>query len=367
MKAQYHREGLLSAFQLASAAVAPRDVKPILRNLKIIAETDRSTLIATDLELGIRLEVRGVKVEEAGEAILPSTRTLAILRESTDEELTLEGNSDRCVVRGQFNEFEMPSEDPANFPDVPAFMEEKYHEFTAGVLREMIRRTVFAAATENPRYAVTGILWELEDEQVRLVATDGRRLAVMQGQAKGHGGHQTKGQTPVVPTKAMNLLERNLQDPDERVQVSLRPNEALFKTERATIYSRLVEGRYPAYREVFPKKQTTKVPLTAGPFYAAVRQAAIMSDDESRKVVFSFGKKKLTLQASGADTGRSKVEMPLDYDGKALEIKFDPRFLTDMLRVLEPDAALSLELVDGTSPALFKSGNDYSYVVMPLS
>jgi DNA polymerase-3 subunit beta len=367
MKALYHREGLLSAFQLASAAVAPRDVKPILRNLKVIAEADRCTLMATDLELGIRLEVRGVKVEEPGEAILPSARVLAILRESTDEELHLEADNDKCQVRGQYNEFEMPSEDPANFPDVPAFAEENYHEVAAGALREMIRRTIFAAATENPRYAVTGVLWELEDKQARLIATDGRRLAVVQGTATPQGKHDTKGQTPVVPTKAMSLLERNLTDDDEVVRVSLRPNEALFKTERAMIYSRLVEGRYPAYKEVFPKKPASKVPLTVGPFHAAVRQAAIMTDEESKKVVFTFAKQKLTLQASGAETGRSKVELPLEYDGKTIEIRFDPRFLTDMLRVLEPDAALTLELVDSSSPALFRYGTDYSYVVMPLS
>jgi DNA polymerase-3 subunit beta len=367
MKAMYHREGLLSAFQLASAAVAPRDVKPILRNLKVIVEQDRCTLMATDLELGIRLEVRGVKVEEPGEAILPAARTLAILRESTDEELSLEGNTDRCVIRGQYNEFEMPSEDPANFPDVPAFAEEKYHELTAGQLREMIRRTIFAVAAEHPRYAMTGILWELEENRVRLVATDSRRLAVVQGAAAAKGGQDTKGQTPVVPTKAMSLLERNLHDADEIVRVSLRPNDVLFKTERAVIYSRLVEGRYPPYREVFPKKQSAKIALTAGPFHAAVRQAAIMTDDENKKVVFHFGKKKLTLQASGSESGRSKVELPLDYDGSPLEIKFDPRYLTDMLRVLEPDTALTLELLDASSPAVLRSGADYSYVFMPMS
>jgi DNA polymerase-3 subunit beta len=271
MKATYHREGLLTACQLANAAVGSRDVKPILKNLKVITEGDKCTLMATDLELGIRLEVRGIKVEESGDAILPAARTLAILREANDEELRLEASPDRCLVRGQFNEFEMPSEDPTNFPDVPAFAEERYHEFTAQKLREMIRRTIFAAAVENPRYAVTGILWELENDQARLVATDGRRLAVVQGSAAPQGGHDTKGQTPVVPTKAMALLERNLSDPDEVVRVSLRPNDVLFKTDRAMIYSRLVEGRYPAYREVFPKKPTSKVPLTVGPFYAAIR------------------------------------------------------------------------------------------------
>jgi DNA polymerase-3 subunit beta len=199
------------------------------------------------------------------------------------------------------------------------------------------------------------------------VATDGRRLAVVNGAAACLNGHDTKGTTPVVPTKAMNLLERNLQDPNEVVRITIRPNQVLFKTERAVISSLLVEGRYPAYREVFPKKQTVKIPLTAGPFHAAVRQSAIMTDEESKRVKFSFTKKNLTLQAQGVETGRSKVEIPLDYDGKPIDINFDPKFLTDMLRVLEPDAALTLELVDGNSPALFRCGDNYSYIVMPLT
>ena len=367
MKAIFQREGLLAASQLASAAVASREVKPILRNLKMIAGDDRCTVIATDLELGIRLEVRGVKVEEPGEAILPTARLIAILREAPDDEIHVDANSERCQIKGQYNEFEMPGEDPGNFPDVAAFSEAKYHEVKAGVLREMIKRTIFAAATENPRYKVTGTLWELEGDQVRLVATDGRRLAVASGQGSVEGGHSTRGQTPVVPTKAMALLERNLQDPEEAIRICLRPNDALFQTARSVISSQLVEGRYPAYQEVFPKKQTVKIPFTVGPFHAAVRQSAIMTDEESKRVVFSFGKKKLTLQARAAETGRSKVELPLDYDGKALEISFDPRFITEMLRVLEPDAALTLELVDSASPALFRQGESYSYVVMPLS
>ena len=208
-----------------------------------------------------------------------------------------------------------------------------------------LRRTILAAAaSEHARFgATTGVLWELEDEQARLVATDGRRLALMHGGTQAKGGHSTKGQMPVVPAKTMSLLERNLTEADELVKVSFRPNEVLIKTERAMIYSRLVEGRYPPYKEVFPKKQTVKVPLELGAFHAAVRQAAIMTDDESKKVVFTWGKKKLTLQARGAATGRSKVEMPLEYDGKAIEINFDPKFVTDMLRVLNDDDPLTVE------------------------
>ncbi|MGE3803678.1 MAG: DNA polymerase III subunit beta [Gemmataceae bacterium] len=367
MKAHFHREGLLNACQLASVAVAPRDVKPILRNLKLILEKDRGTLMATDLELGIRLEVRGVKVKDDGAAILPSGRIIAILREGTDDEVQLEADTEHCTVRGQHTEFEMAGDDPGNFPDVPVFSEDKYHELTAGTLREMIRRTVFAAADASPRYALTGVLWELDAEKATLVATDGRRLAVIEAAAAAHGGHHTKGTTPVVPTKAMGLLERLLTDPEEVVRVSIRPNEVLFKTEKATLYSRLVEGRYPAYREVFPKNAKTRVALTAGPFLSAVKQSAIMTDEESKRVTFHFDKNKLTMQARGAETGSSRVEVPIEYDAKAIDINFDPKFLVDMLRVLEPDTALTLHMADGNSPAHFQTADHYSYVVMPLS
>lgn len=367
MKVQCHREGLLAAVQLAAAAVPARDLKPVLANLKMIVEDERCILLATDLEQGLRIELRGIESKKAGQALLPAGRLQAILREATDEEIGIEADSQTCLVKGSVNEFEMGGEDPAEFPDVPQFTDEKSHEIAGGVLREMIRRTLFAAAAENPRFALTGVLWEFEGKIVRLVATDGRRLALAEGEATNHGAGDTKGQAHVVPTKAMQLLERNLQEADEPVFVALRPNEALFKTARMTLYSRLVEGRFPPYREVFPKKASIKVPFVAGPFYTAVRQAAVMTDAESKKVVFSFAKKKLTLQARGPKTGRSKVELPIEYDGKGIDIAFDPKFVGDMLRVLDPAAELTVEVIDGNTAAVFRQGENYSYIVMPLS
>jgi DNA polymerase-3 subunit beta len=207
----------------------------------------------------------------------------------------------------------------------------------------------------------------LEGDQCRLIATDSKRLALASGTAKSVGGHDTKGQSHIVPTKAMALLERNLHDDDETIKVALKPNDVLFRTERATIYSRLVEGRFPPYKEILPKKANARIPLAVGPFLTAVRQAAIMTDDESKRVNFHFAAKKLTLAAHGAAAGRSKVELPLEYDGAPIEIAFDPSYLVDMLKVLAPEDPLSLELNDGSKPALFKSGGDYQYLVMPLS
>src|SRR5262245_23452187 len=123
MKLYCERDALLTDCQLASAAVANRDIKPILKNLKAVAEVDKCTLMATDLELGIRLEVRSPEVQAAGEAILPAAKLVSILRESTDGHLTIEADATKCVVTGAHNEFEMPGEDPAEFPDIPTFAE----------------------------------------------------------------------------------------------------------------------------------------------------------------------------------------------------------------------------------------------------
>jgi DNA polymerase-3 subunit beta len=367
MKLDCEREALLQDVQLAAAAASVKDIKPILRHIKAVAHGDRCSLEATDLEIGMRLEVRSPTILKPGSAILPANKLLSILRESTDERLTIEADKERVFVTGERTEFEMPSEDPEAFPEIASFEGNKYHELTAGSLRSMIRRTVFAAAKESTRYAMTGVLWELEGATAKLVATDSKRLAMVQGEANQVGGHDTKGGQHLVPTKAMNLLERNLIDDAELVKVAMKPNEVIFQTARAMLYSRLVEGRYPPYKDILPKRATYKIPLSVGPFLHAVRQAAIMTDDESKRVTFSFAAGKLTLQAQGAATGRSKVELPVEYDGDKLDINFDPSYVIDLLKVLETDDPLTLEITDASKPALFRSGPAYQYLVMPLS
>jgi DNA polymerase III subunit beta len=369
MLIQCKRDGLLSACQLVQVAAASRTTKPILSNVKAIAEEDRLTLIATDLEIGIRYELRGVDVEQGGEAIMNVGRLVSILRESQDGNLSIDADERRCKVHTSSSEYEMASEDPADFPDLPIFADSKFVEVTAEVLASMIRRTVFAAAKQDTKFAITGILWEVEDNKLRLVATDTKRLALTVGDVTVHGDLETKGQSHLVPTKAMALLDRTLAEGDKQqtIRVSLRANEALFQTEKSTIYTRLVEGRYPPYRDIIPKKAIAKIPLIVEPFMAAVRQAAIMTDDETKKVAFSFAPGKLTLQAQGSKTGRSKVETRIEHQGGTIDINFDPQFLVEMLRVLDPAEVLMLDLVDGNKPALFRSGEDYLYLVMPLA
>ena len=373
MKVTCQRDGLLTACQLVSAAVAARTTKPILSNIKATAEDDRLTLIAFDTEVGIRYELRGIMVARTGSAILPITQLTQILRESSDESISLDADDNGTKVKAGTSRYEMAGYPVEEFPDIPPFDDGgRYHEITAGVLRTMIRRTAFAAdKKDSTRFALSGVLWEAEGKTARLVATDSKRLAVCEGAATLYGPAETTKGSHLVPAKTMTLLERNLTDDGELVRVGLRPNEAMFQTERAMIYTRLVEGRYPPFRDIIGqtrKQATLKIPLAVDALLSRVRQAAIMTDDESKRVDMTFEPGKITMQARGAETGSSEVEMPLpDYDGPEVKIAFDPQYVTEFLRALEGEATVTLEMSDGTKPALFRCGDGYLYLVMPLA
>lgn len=370
MKALCNREGLLDAFSKVSGVVPARSPKPILQNVKLVADPDEgSILMATDLEVGIRCRVLGFKVDQPGAVILPTQRMQSILRALSDEELAIEAEGDQLVVRGLHAEFKLPSEASDLFPEVPDFAATAYYEIAAADLRRLIRRTMFATDAESTRYALGGVLVELTPEAVTMVGTDGRRLAHQVAEARAEGGAEVPPGNPVIPVKALKLIERNLDDTDPPVHLAIQGGAAaLIRTDRAVIYCRLVEGRFPRYQDVFPADIEVKVPFQEiGPLLSAVEQASIVTSEESRGVDFTFAEGLLKLASRAADVGSSTVELPINYQGKAVEITFDPRYLIDALKTLAEGASITAELIDHRNAAVFKTDDHYTYVVMPLT
>jgi DNA polymerase III subunit beta len=368
MKVTCEREALLAAFQTASAVVPSRSPKPILQNIKLEVSDSSAILLGTDLEIGIRIQVPGVQSQVSGSAILPLGRFGSILRENSDDVLHIESDGEATTVRGDRSEFKLPAENPQEFPAVADFTETAYHELPARLLRELIRRTIFATDNESSRYALGGVLLEMSSDKITGVGTDGRRLAKMEVPAKSVGGHQSGDNMTIVPTKAMQLIERAMTDGDAEIQIAARANEVLVRSPRATIYSRLVEGRFPKWRDVFPQRSgTTKIELTVGPLHSAVRQAAIVTSEESRGVDFGFQDGSLILSGRAAERGQSRVELPIAYGGPALSITLDPRFVSDFLKVLEPEKVITIELKDAESAAVCTTDDGYGYVIMPLA
>jgi DNA polymerase-3 subunit beta len=368
MKFVCERDKLLSAFQTAATVAPSRSPKPILQNVKLIVTQQQATLLATDMETGIRIDVPGIEVEAAGNAVLPVGRFGSILRESMDAKLLVEADSQGTTVRGDRSEFKLPGQNPDEFPEVASFVEENYHEISARLLKELIHRTLFATDTESSRYALGGVLLEFESDKITAVGTDGRRLAKMEGPCKTVGHCSYDDTTTIVPARSMQLIERAFTDLDAEIRIAVHANDILLKSPRVMIYSRLVEGRFPKWRDVFPKRrEAVQIELAVGPVYAALRQASIVANDESRGIDFAFAEGSLVLSGSTAEVGQSRVEIPVGYAGPALTVSLDHRFVADFLKVLDPEKTFTFDMENTESAAVMTTDDGYGYVVMPLA
>ncbi len=361
------RNSLTTAFQTVAGVVPTRTTKDILKNVKLQVSGGKATLIGNDSEIGIRCDVPDIQSDSRGEALLPTARVLSVLRELNDDVVKLEVTGDATWIRCGYSEFRLSSEDPADFPPVATFEDADYFVVPAGSLRTMIRRTIFATDSESTRYALGGIQMELGAEKLTLAATDSRRLAVITCDSSMIGTPAIPASAPVIPSKAMGLIEKSLGDGTGEAHIALHQNDIVVRCQGTTIASQLVQGRFPDYHKVVPNSCTATIDMVVAPFYTAVRQAMIVTNEESRGVDFSFGKGTLKLNSKAADIGQSTIEMPIAYDGPEMTITFDPRYVADFLKVLDPGAQFHLKLISHDDRASLVTGDNYIYVVMPLS
>lgn len=367
MKLHCHRPALAAALQVVGGVVPSRTPKEVLKNVKLQVSGGKATLLATDAEIGVRYEIPGVEIESEGETLLPAARAIAIIRELVEDSVDISVSSDAVWIKSEKSEFRLSAQDASEFPPVAEFDDEQYYAIPGKSLRDAVRRTAFATDAESSRYALGGVLLEFVRDKVSFAATDTRRLAVFETSCRVHGAERTDNPAPVIPTKALSLIERSIPDAESDALLAVHPNEVLVKVGASTIYSRLVEGRFPKYRDVIPANADKSVDLIVGPFHSAIRQAQIVTEEDSRGVDFRFASGVLTLTSKSADVGQSVIQLPISYSGEELAILFDPRFIADFLRVLEPERQIRLDLIDAESAAVFRTDDAYTYVVMPLS
>ena len=371
MKIQFEPKDFSTKFKLAASVAAARDTKPILQNVKIRADKKLGVILqATDTELGIRIRV-DCDVVNNGEAVLPTKRLTQILDLTGEDRLIIESTDSNTLVSGENENYDLNTQSPDEFPNVEEFEETSYHEIPAKALTEMIRRTTFATDTENVRYALGGVYFEMVEDNISVVATDGRRLAWQEG--KGNCVNDHKVETSILPVRTLQILERVLHDKsideDDEIKMAVSSNRVLFQCKDVTLFSRLVEGRFPKWRTIIPKTDDdTPVTIEAGSLLPAVRRAQIATSDLEPGVYFVFEKGKLVLKGEGKEIGNSTSDVPISFDGEKKTIKLDPKFMTSFLQVLDAGTVLSIYLPPDNDPVKITADDGgYVYVVMPMS
>lgn len=371
MKVICDRAALAEAVNLVGAVVVSRTPSPVLQCVKITASEGRVTLAATDLEVGLRLNVDQVEVQKAGELLVPADKLAQIVRASEDPTLTIESKDHTALIKTRDSRFTIFGFDPKEAPAVREFDETQADfEIDAGQLRTLIGRTLFAAAAEHSRYAINGVLIERDGKKLRLVATDGRRLAIARGECRPVSGRPAKTSS-IVPTKALNLAAKLIGDPDHPVRMVIEENQAVLgvgeAADTAVLSTNLVEGAFPPFEDVIPKDQDKKVVFDTGVLSSAIRRAALLTNEESKGVRMSFADKKLTLTSRAPEVGDAEIQLDLDkYDGDPLEIGFNPGFITDALKVIDGGEVI-VELKAPNKPGVLRTGSDFTYVLMPVN
>jgi DNA polymerase-3 subunit beta len=363
MKLRVNRQELAEALGVVGTVAVARSPKEILKCVLIRACPDHLELEATDLEIALRYTVTQVEVETEGAALVSAEKLSAIVRESEDDLLDLETDENLCHVRGADAHFQIYLQGTEEFPAIGGMSGEPDFEIEAGVLRRMAERTVFAAARENTRYAINGVLWERTAQNLMLVATDGRRLSQAMGPVSATKGENASA---IVPSKAMGLVQRIFTDGDEKVAVKITGNQIVLSSSRATMSTALVEGHFPKYQDVIPTDSDKKATLPVAETSSAVRRAALLTNEESRGVRFAFASGELSLASRAPQQGEAQITLPMEYSGEPVEIGFNPTFLTDVLRVVHEDE-VTFELKEPNRPGVVRCGGDFLYVIMPVN
>lgn len=366
MKVICNRGALLEGILIAGTVVSSRVARLALQCLKLSAKDGVLTLSATDTEVTLRYADHQVQIEQEGDALLPADKLRDIVRESIDDTLSIEVSADTALIKGQDSTFKVFTQKTSEFPEIPDFQGDAHFTLPGGQLRTVIGRTLFAASKEATRYAFNGILTVAKGKKLLMVATDGRRLAHAQGDLIAEATLPKDGAKPIIPTKTLTLVDKLIADPEEPVQFQLRPSQVIIHTPRATLTSNVVDGQFPPYEEVIPKDCDKVMTAATAEFLSAIKRAALLTNEESRGIRLSFTRKGLVLSSRNPEAGEAEVRFACKYDGENLEIGFNPAFLTEALRVVDTDE-VTFELKAAGRPGLLKAGNDFQYVIMPVS
>src|SRR6266446_2278527 len=360
------KDQILNGLQSVQNIVSTRTTLPILSNVLLRADGNRLELTATDLDVTITCSVEA-GVKRPGATTVPAKKLFGIVRELGNPEIEMEADDKNvCSLRSGPSFFKIRGLGAEEFPPLPKFKEDKKLVLPQEKIRSMLRKTSFAISSDESRYVLNGIFFSLKEHKLTMVATDGRRLALVDEEVDV--SEKSQGEF-IIPAKAVNELNRLLQDKGE-VEIRYADNQAAFelKDEKGfsiLITTKLIEGNYPNYRQVIPAETKERIALSREEFLHALRRAEIMTSEKQNSVKLTFAKNSLSITANSPDVGEARELLAINYKGKEMAIAFNPGYVIEPLNALTNDEVF-LELIDELSPGILKTNGPFLYVVMPM-
>jgi DNA polymerase III subunit beta len=351
--------GLISKIQGIVPSVPPI---PILANVLIEAANDQLIISATDLTISMRAYT-DAKVEEEGSITLPARRFFQLSRELTAPQVELHAaQSDIAFLNAGSSHFKIQGISKTEFPTLPDLSDGTRFTFETAVLKEMLSRTAFAAAKDDTRQMLNGILMQSEDKVATFIGTDGKRLAKIHTQVSLETPHSG---SYILPIKAAEEMIKILDSKESSCTLTLMGDKLAIEVGRVTLICKLLSGQYPDVTRVIPAKTTSPISLHRDELISLLRQVALFTSDASSSVRFTFTTGSLHLSAMSGDIGEGKVSMAVNYGGPKLEIAFNPHYFLDILRHTK-DETVQFDVTDSYNPGLLTDSSNALFVIMPM-
>jgi DNA polymerase-3 subunit beta len=366
MRFTISREKLQEGLAAVAASIPAKTTLPVLANILIETTENGIRLAGTDLDIAVSTEV-GADVEQAGAITVPAKKLAEIARELPSAPVKISATGEQRVTlecgRSRFRLLGLPRDE---FPSFPSVKFDDAWRVRSGDLQNLIAHTSFAASTEESRPILNGVLWELRPDRMRMVATNGHRLAKMELTIASVGAPSSD---LIVPPKALDQIRR-LFPAEEELEIARGDNHLGFRSPFTAVFTRLIEGPYPNYEQVIPKDNDRVAMAEKNALTQAIRRMSIIASDQTHRVRLSFNAGMVKLAVQTPDLGEAQDEVPINYDGDPLDIGFNANYLLEILRYIPtddvkltfkaPERAATLE------PEGWNENTKFLCLVMPL-
>jgi len=370
MEFKIDKETFLRALQKVQGIVEKRNTMPILSNVLIEATADTIFLTATDLEVGMKSSYPTSVVKE-GKITVSAKKIYEIIKELADEEIIFSTKENDWVeISCGKAHFNIVGLSPEEFPYFPKINEELFVKINSSLIREMIDKTSYAICHDETKYNLNGIFIkaQLEDNRqiLRMVATDGHRLSIAEKEFTGKIDNELQ-KGVIFPKKGVFELKKMTEEEEDDIMICFLDNNAVIKKGNTFVVMRLVDGDFPDYTRVMPVNNDKVIKINREIFFHSLRRMSILSSEKFKGIKFDIKSGKMEISASNPELGEAREEIDLDYAGEPLTVRFNARYLIDVLSVLE-DEFVEMDLRDELSPAIMRpaASTDFRSVIMPM-
>ncbi len=363
MRISIKREDLLCCIQAVIGAVTQKNTLPILSNILFEADKDSNDIkiTATDLDIGITATTQAV-VEESGAVTVLAKRFSDIIKELPGSEVELITKKNNIItIKTNTVAFKILTTPKDEFPQLPKPTTTQEITVTQKKLKQMLSMTIFAISKDETRYVLNGICFIVTKKGIKLAATDGRRLAIIEEKQNINTQEEKKY---IIPAKTTQELLRNLND-TQQVKILFSKNQVTFYLNNLHIVSRLIEGEFPDYEQAIPKEAENKLTIERNRLIPAIKRAGLLTTPESQAIKLHLTKNRLIISKTTPEIGETKEDVEVKYIGSELLIGFNPVYLLEALRNINQDT-IELELTGPEKPGVIRTKENYIYIVLPM-